>query len=278
VSMPGAWDPVLPVSTGYDIGVFKLLLDVPAPYSDVTISSSYGCEPNTVSFSTEPGTGGATLTWNFGDGTAPAVGVAPGHTYASAGNYTVTLSISGPCDTGTITTSVTAVDPPPMQVSTAAQLPCLSTDGASAHATVTGGLAPYTFVWSPTGGSASDADNLLPGNYTVTVTDHSGCETVTDDIVIEVASNQVFVPAAFSPNANGHNDEQCVYGTCISTMVFSIYDRLGNKVFETLDPKTCWDGKYNDEPMNAGVFVYHLSATLNNGETVEKQGNISLIR
>lgn len=278
VAMPGAWDPDNPDSTGYDIGVFKLLLDVPAPYSDVAITSTYACEPNTVSFATAPGTGTATLVWNFGDGSAPGTGSAPDHTYASSGNYTVMLSIAGPCDTTMVSAVIVAVDPSPMVVHTTVQLPCLSSDGASTHAVVTGGLAPYTFGWSPSGGSAADAENLLPGNYTVTVTDHSGCQTVTDDVVIDAKGSEVFVPNAFSPDASGRNDEQCVYGPCISTMVFSIYDRWGTKVFETTDMRSCWDGTFNGTPLNPAVFVYHLSATLSNGEAIVKQGNITLIR
>ena len=89
----------------------------------------------------------------------------------------------------------------------------------------------------------------------------------------------LYIPNAFSPNNSGKNDTQCLYGTaCISTMRMNIFDRWGNKVFESTDPKVCWDGTYKGQALDPAVFVYHLSATMINGEQVERQGNISLVR
>lgn len=89
----------------------------------------------------------------------------------------------------------------------------------------------------------------------------------------------LYIPNAFSPNASGKNDTQCLYGTdCITSMSFKVYDRWGNKVFESADPAVCWDGTFNGQPLDPAVFVYHLSAALSNGERVERQGNISLVR
>jgi gliding motility-associated-like protein len=89
----------------------------------------------------------------------------------------------------------------------------------------------------------------------------------------------IFVPTAFSPNATGNNDQHCVFGVdCIKTMHFNIFNRWGNTVFESTDPKACWDGTYNGQALDPAVFVYHLSATMTNGEIVERQGNITLVR
>ncbi len=45
----------------------------------------------------------------------------------------------------------------------------------TATITETGGTAPYTYSWSPSGGSGPTANGLIPGNYTVTVTDSKVC-------------------------------------------------------------------------------------------------------
>ena len=96
---------------------------------------------------------------------------------------------------------------------------------------------------------------------------------------IEPLECALYIPNAFSPNASGKNDSQCLYGTeCIMSMSFGIYDRWGNKVFESTDPKACWDGTFNGQALDPAVFVYHLSATLTGGETVERKGNITLVR
>ncbi len=89
---------------------------------------------------------------------------------------------------------------------------------------------------------------------------------------------ELFVPNAFSPDNNGENDMECVYGKCIKSVIFSIYDRWGEKVFETDNINNCWDGVYKGKKMNTAVFVYYLRATLNDGEEVIKKGNISLFR
>jgi len=89
---------------------------------------------------------------------------------------------------------------------------------------------------------------------------------------------ELFVPNAFSPDNNGENDMECVYGRCIEKLYFAIYDRWGEKVFETTDLKQCWDGSYKGKQMNTAVFVYYLKATLTTGEEITKKGNISLLR
>jgi gliding motility-associated-like protein len=89
---------------------------------------------------------------------------------------------------------------------------------------------------------------------------------------------EMFVPNAFSPDNNGQNDLEFVYGKCIEKIFFAIYDRWGEKVFETTDATVGWDGTHKGKKLNTGVFVYYLTATLTTGEVVNKKGNISLFR
>jgi gliding motility-associated-like protein len=89
---------------------------------------------------------------------------------------------------------------------------------------------------------------------------------------------EMFVPTAFSPDGNGENDMECVYGKCVKNIYFAIYDRWGEKVFETTNISQCWDGTFRGKEMNTAVFVYYMKATLTTGEEVVKKGNISLFR
>ena len=57
-----------------------------------------------------------------------------------------------------------------------------------------------------------------------------------------------------------------------------IFDRWGEKVFETSDPKHGWDGYYLDKLMNTGVYVYTITAIIFNGQEVKKNGNVTLVR
>lgn len=89
---------------------------------------------------------------------------------------------------------------------------------------------------------------------------------------------EMFVPTAFSPDGNGENDMECVYGKCIKDIYFAIYDRWGEKVFETYNMSQCWDGTYRGRQMNTAVFVYYMKATLTTGDEVVKKGNVTLLR
>jgi len=87
----------------------------------------------------------------------------------------------------------------------------------------------------------------------------------------------VAVPNAFSPNNDGNNDLLFVLGT-VTDLEFVVYNRWGQVVFKTNDRSVGWDGTFNGQPLNPGVFAYRLSGKLSNGELVEKKGNITLIR
>jgi gliding motility-associated-like protein len=64
----------------------------------------------------------------------------------------------------------------------------------------------------------------------------------------------------------------------VKELTFYIYDRWGEKVFESTDPANGWDGTYKNKPMNSAVYVYYLKAVLIDGNTVDKKGNITLVR
>jgi gliding motility-associated-like protein len=115
--------------------------------------------------------------------------------------------------------------------------------------------------------------------YCVSVSDINGCtDLACVKISIEINCGEVFVPSAFSPNNDGENDLECVYSNCFQGFYFEIYNRWGEKVFETSDKNICWDGTWKGKELNSAVFVYRLEGILINGEQVSKKGNISLIR
>jgi gliding motility-associated-like protein len=95
---------------------------------------------------------------------------------------------------------------------------------------------------------------------------------------VEIPCGDIFIPTGFTPNNDGVNELICVMGSCINEFHLDIFDRWGEKVFETTDQSRCWDGKKDGKLMDTGVFVYHLTATLQNGDQINKKGNIHLIR
>jgi gliding motility-associated-like protein len=144
--------------------------------------------------------------------------------------------------------------------------------------------AGVTYQWQPATGLNNPniaqplASPVTTTTYTVTATNSGGCAgTDTVTVFVDAECGEIFIPNAFSPNKDGQNELECVYGKCIKSLEFIIYDRWGEKVFETTNPKECWDGTYKGKPLNTSVFVYYMKATLINGKEITKQGNISLI-
>lgn len=90
--------------------------------------------------------------------------------------------------------------------------------------------------------------------------------------------NYLFIPNAFSPNGDGNNDVLFVRGKNIQDVNLSVYDRWGRRVFQTNNIIDGWDGKYNGEEMENGVFVYYLFVSYTDGKTEVKKGNVSLIK
>ncbi len=118
--------------------------------------------------------------------------------------------------------------------------------------------------------------------YCVTVsnTSVSNCtNTACINVSVEpVPCGKAFIPSIFSPNNDGRNDLLYVRGSCITKLQFAVYNRWGEKVFETTDKTIGWDGAKNGKPMNPAVFVYYAKIIYEDGTMEEQKGNITLIK
>lgn len=118
--------------------------------------------------------------------------------------------------------------------------------------------------------------------FTLTAIDENGCE-VQKTITIVVLSTEceppyIFVPRAFSPNGDGVNDVLYVRGESIDEVQLIVYDRWGEKVFETRNKDVGWDGTHHGKELPPDVYGYYLNVTCIGGETYEEKGNVTIIR
>jgi gliding motility-associated-like protein len=88
----------------------------------------------------------------------------------------------------------------------------------------------------------------------------------------------IFLPNAFTPNGDGENDVLFLRSSVVADVYFAIYNRWGEKVFDTHDLATGWDGTYKGEALPPDVFGFYLKATCFDGAEFTKKGNITLIR
>ncbi len=140
------------------------------------------------------------------------------------------------------------------------------------------------YIWTSNGGVICNNCNSVNTQvstfttYAVTGTDDNGC-TGSANVRIFVRSCKIVVmPDAFTPNNDGKNDLLHPLGSGIVEVEYSIYNRWGQLMFTSKDLNHGWDGKYNGTPQPGGVYAWKLSATLDDGGTVDEHGNVTLIR
>jgi gliding motility-associated-like protein len=141
------------------------------------------------------------------------------------------------------------------------------------------------FSWSPTiylstpNGISSEV--VLPedtSTYTVSYVDENGC-SASDSIIVNVNFvSSIGVPSAFTPLASTNNILFVKGKLSIKSLNFVIYNRYGQKVFESTDVDRGWDGTHKGKELNPGVFVYYVKATFKDGNTGELKGNVTLIK
>ena len=101
-----------------------------------------------------------------------------------------------------------------------------------------------------------------------------------DTILIspKICNYGLFVPSAFTPNDDGKNDvfRPLLFGKIVKYR-FVIYNRWGEKVFETADPRKAWDGKFNGMPQSSFVFVWQCFYQLEGGPPSFQMGTVTLM-
>jgi len=208
----------------------------------------------------------------------------PGGTVINtSGIYTDTLVASNGCDS-IVTTTLTVSSSSFATTSSDITI----TLGQSTTLTASGGV---TYNWFPSTGLSSVNGNTVIANpistttYCVIVFDNNGCiDTSCVTITVEAPCadiNNLAVPNAFSPNKDGINDEFCLQGwdSCLEEFNIRIFNRWGEKVFESNDSNFCWDGTYKGEIIDSQVVVYYIKAKFSNIQMpVNQKGNISLIK
>lgn len=114
--------------------------------------------------------------------------------------------------------------------------------------------------------------------YIVQGRTEAGC-IVTDSVdVLVIEDSYIELPNAFTPGTGSNNEIRVLRRGDIELQQFAIYNRWGEKVFETKDINQGWDGRYKGNIQPMGVYIYMIEATTPSGRKINKQGNITLIR
>ncbi|MCW5907599.1 MAG: CotH kinase family protein [Chitinophagales bacterium] len=92
-------------------------------------------------------------------------------------------------------------------------------------------------------------------------------------------TSKVLLPSAFTPDGDGLNDFFHVVGEQLAEGNFQVFNRWGEKVFESNNPNTYgWNGEFRGKRCDAGVYAYFLTGKRLNGEEVKMKGTVTLLR
>ncbi|MFN8296962.1 MAG: gliding motility-associated C-terminal domain-containing protein [Chitinophagales bacterium] len=118
--------------------------------------------------------------------------------------------------------------------------------------------------------------------FIVRVKDANDCEN-SDSVLVrlinECTNDFIHMPTAFSPNSDGINDCFGILSPPFLTdYKLVIFDRWGEKVFETNNKDNCWDGLYKGTFAQSDTYVYIVSFKCYNGTNLSKKGTITILQ
>ncbi len=245
-----------------------------------------GCAPLAVTFN-NTSLGGASFLWDFGNGLT-STDANPSVVFQQPGIYRVKMTANDPGTCNLLDSSffnITVSGSPPVGFDYS---PRPSMENIPTTFTNTSGTA-VLYKWYFGDGDSLwtlRRDTLVRHQYPRTDTyniclvaiNEFGCTDTACTVIPVQVTPLIDVVSAFTPNNDGTNDKAVVFGFGVTDMVFRIYNRWGELVFETNNFKQGWDGRYKGKPQPMDAYGYTLSATLIDGTEVKRSGSITLVR
>ena len=98
-------------------------------------------------------------------------------------------------------------------------------------------------------------------------------------ITTQSQKERVYIPNSFAPNHSLESNRTFrIFGNLIASISLQVYNRWGEKVYETNQLHDGWDGNYKGEPAAAGVYTYSVRIRYLDQSIEIKKGDVVLIR
>ena len=105
-----------------------------------------------------------------------------------------------------------------------------------------------------------------------------GCaDTVIKVLTIETDFT-IFVPNAFTPNADSRNESFRPVVRGVKNYHFEVFNRWGERLFATENPEEGWDGSFQSQKCKQDNYVWKVVMTTNNAKIVEKSGSVIILK
>jgi SprB repeat len=220
-------------------------LDTIHAVSDATCFGANNCS---ISTTVTGGTAPYTILWSNGSTSFSQTNIPPE-------TYTAVITDASGC---TSSTSVTAIEPPVLQLFTTISASTGTANDGSIFATASGGTGPYTYLWN-NGSTNPIQTNLAPGTYTCTVTDSSLCSTTLSATILLAASDLLATAVVTNVSCFGGNNGSIVVTASLGTAPYTILWANGSTNF-TLS--NLISGTYSATVTDATGFNVTISGTV----------------
>jgi gliding motility-associated-like protein len=242
-----------------------------------------GCVPYTAVFN-NTSQGGLNFIWDFGDGSPKSTDDNPSHLYTNSGTYIVKLVANDSSSCNKVDSSVFTITVSAVPIASFTYNPNPPQENVATNFT-NQSIGATQYVWNFGDGDTSIEVNpsyVFPATSTYNVclraSNDAGCFDDTCMSVRSLIRPLVDVPKAFTPGQFGINGRIKVEGFGIAKMQWRIYNRWGQKVYETNNTKSAWDGTFNGKMQPLDVYSYTLDVTFSDGTNYRKTGDITLLR
>jgi gliding motility-associated-like protein len=229
--------------------------------------------------------------WNFGISEGTSDLQHPKHCYNNSGKYTITLVVTNSlgCSAAGSKTNMINVYPTPVANFSMPELVNILTPDVAFLNTSTGGVS-WNWNFGDAGSGNKNTSKHMhpnhiysePGYYCIQLiaTNSYNCiDTISKCLTIEPNSS-LYIPNAFTPNGDGHNDTFFAKGENIFDFEMRIFDRWGNLIFYSNDMDKHWDGRVKPDGLIAqqDVYVYDVSAKDIKHQKLHYIGTVTLVK
>ncbi|MFI5188522.1 MAG: PKD domain-containing protein, partial [Chitinophagales bacterium] len=250
------------------------------------VTPPLGCAPYNAVFE-NTSLAGQSFQWDFGDGST-STAINPTHLYSVPGSYTITLIANDPGTCNLTDTTRKTIIVSTLPTANFSYTPTTPIENTPDLFTNLSSPDAVRFIWQFGDGDSlqTTSRQIVSHQYNYTGTfnvcliafNAAGCSDTLCQPVSVLVVDAIDVPNAFTPMSNDVNSRIFAKGFGIVKMQFTIWNRWGQKVFETNDRNIGWDGKFNGEVQPMDVYAYTLEVEFFDGKKVTKKGDITLIR
>jgi gliding motility-associated-like protein len=204
--------------------------------------------------------------WSTGEST-------PQITVSNSGNYSVVMTIAN-CSTNAAIDITLKSDPPTVSIGNDTTI-CED----AGFTIVPVGTNIISYLWSD-GSTGNTFTVNEPGTISLTVNGECGTAEASVNIGFKECGCTVFVPNVFTPNKDGSNDVlKPLYKCPVEDIWFMVFNRWGEKVFETREIGKGWDGIYKNELQPNDAYIYYVRYfDPSIAQSFETRGSVLLIK